>query len=251
MTTSIKKTRILVVDDDQATRNVLHAVLVVAGYVVDLIDNGELAVEQIQQQPPDLVLLDIAMPGLNGWGVLRRMEEAALATPVITVSGEYVSPAALGLAKKQVRAHVLKPFHMATLLSTCTHVLAGSGALAPPKKSLFVTRREPRRPMQTSVTLMAADRTPLAVGIATDISLHGVKVHLGANLIPGQRVRLAIDLLGHAMPLHVRGITRWAKDGAIGIELTDNTAYIERQLSTHIARIEQSATKIETCLDEA
>jgi CheY-like chemotaxis protein len=211
--------KILVVDDSAEIRAVLHSVLTSAGYLVETADDGEVAIEKIRDCGPDLVILDMVMPGVNGWGVLRSLQQNQLVSPpVITVSGEYVSPAALALAHKNVRAHVLKPFHMATLLNTCEAVLSPA---ARNKGAMREQRALGRRPILATVTLLSADRTPLAVGRAIDLSLVGMRIHLGADLIPGQRVRLALELPGLSDPLYLKGVAHWSSDGIVGVELSE------------------------------
>jgi CheY-like chemotaxis protein len=64
---------LLVVDDEEFNRDMLSRRLQRAGYGVMVAADGHRALETIESQPPDLVLLDIMMPGLNGYDVLRRI----------------------------------------------------------------------------------------------------------------------------------------------------------------------------------
>ena len=57
---------VLVVDDDVATRLLLKGLLSKQGYLVVEAANGQHAVESVRQQPPDLILMDVVMPNLNG-----------------------------------------------------------------------------------------------------------------------------------------------------------------------------------------
>src|ERR1035437_4538840 len=67
--------KILVADDDFDNRTIVQEVLQAAGYQVDLVTNGEEAMEQISRKTPDLLLLDLSMPKLNGWEVAKRIRE--------------------------------------------------------------------------------------------------------------------------------------------------------------------------------
>ncbi|MCX5970985.1 MAG: response regulator [Coprothermobacterota bacterium] len=80
--------RILVVDDSQANLRVLDSVLRAAGYQVYPADSGELALAAIQAHPAELILLDIRMPGMDGFQVCRRLKEQenTCAIPVIFLS---------------------------------------------------------------------------------------------------------------------------------------------------------------------
>jgi putative two-component system response regulator len=79
---------VLVVDDDEAICRVFERLLSSNGYSVVTVRNGIQALEAVRQQPPDVVLLDVAMPGLNGFEVCRQIkcDHATRLTPVILVS---------------------------------------------------------------------------------------------------------------------------------------------------------------------
>jgi CheY-like chemotaxis protein len=83
--------RILVADDDPDTRWLLDRMLSAGGNVeVVVVADGEEALRQMKIAPPDLVLLDIIMPGTDGWEVLRRKaaDPALRSIPVILISGQ-------------------------------------------------------------------------------------------------------------------------------------------------------------------
>ncbi|MFB2893465.1 PleD family two-component system response regulator [Aerosakkonemataceae cyanobacterium BLCC-F50] len=67
--------RILIVDDMQDNISLLEAILVEEGYVVDTANNGKVALEKVQSTPPDLILLDAMMPGMDGYELTRRIRE--------------------------------------------------------------------------------------------------------------------------------------------------------------------------------
>src|SRR6185436_9749185 len=73
--TQVMAQRILVVDDTPANVKLLGDLLRAKGYEVTTAANGEQALESIARRPPDLVLLDIMMPGLSGYDVCRRIRE--------------------------------------------------------------------------------------------------------------------------------------------------------------------------------
>ena len=80
--------RVLVVDDEPDIRQTVRDILEDEGYVVDLAESAEAAREARRQQRPDLVLLDIWMPDLDGISLLREWNErGGLPCPVIMISG--------------------------------------------------------------------------------------------------------------------------------------------------------------------
>jgi DNA-binding response OmpR family regulator len=83
--------RILIVDDEENIRFLYKEELEDEGFAVDLAKNGEEALEKVNQFQPDLITLDIKMPGLNGLEVLKRIREQKRNLPIILCSayGEY------------------------------------------------------------------------------------------------------------------------------------------------------------------
>jgi len=79
---------ILIVDDDAANRELLEAILTAAGYGVEQADGGAAALARAGVAPPDLILLDLRMPGLNGFEVCRQLKAnpTTAAIPVIAVT---------------------------------------------------------------------------------------------------------------------------------------------------------------------
>lgn len=67
--------RILVVDDLPDNYFLLQTVLESEGYIVEIADSGRAALESIASHPPDLILLDVMMPGMNGFEVTRRLRQ--------------------------------------------------------------------------------------------------------------------------------------------------------------------------------
>jgi len=79
---------ILVVDDDDDFRETLSEVLSEAGYPVQQAENGEVAIRVASEEQPGIVLLDLKMPVLDGWGVMERMRKDAktASVPILILS---------------------------------------------------------------------------------------------------------------------------------------------------------------------
>jgi CheY-like chemotaxis protein len=79
---------ILVVDDDDDFREALCEVVSEAGYPVEQAENGEVALRRIAAEAPGIVLLDLKMPVLDGWGVVERLRKdpATAGIPVLILS---------------------------------------------------------------------------------------------------------------------------------------------------------------------
>src|SRR5687768_7811375 len=78
--------RILIVEDDSDTAEVVCALLESAGYHAVAVDSGSLALTQLSRTLPDLVLLDINLPDINGLDILRQVRASSF-LPMIILSG--------------------------------------------------------------------------------------------------------------------------------------------------------------------
>jgi CheY-like chemotaxis protein len=79
--------RILIVDDSAEQRSALAQILQDAGYVVDEAADGDSAILFLQNRPPDLLLLDLQMPGTDGFAVLAHLQRSPVHIPAILLSG--------------------------------------------------------------------------------------------------------------------------------------------------------------------
>ncbi len=78
--------RVLIVDDEPDILLLLRMTLEGAGHETLMAADGEMALRRIDDDTPELVLLDVMMPVMDGWGVLERLREREAAPPVIVVS---------------------------------------------------------------------------------------------------------------------------------------------------------------------
>jgi len=78
---------VLLVDDSPDERDMYTQQLVATGYSVQVADNGEDALQRVAAQVPDVVVMDLAMPVLDGWEATRRLKETYPQVPVIVLSG--------------------------------------------------------------------------------------------------------------------------------------------------------------------
>src|ERR671928_2120620 len=116
MTLSTRPLRILVVDDDPAMVGAITALVGTEGHQVITAYDGLTAVKRFRDEHPDLVLLDLAMPGPDGFNVAGQIRAAGQA-PILVVSGESAEEAkvrALGIGADD---YLVKPFGRAELLA--------------------------------------------------------------------------------------------------------------------------------------
>jgi DNA-binding NtrC family response regulator len=115
---------ILVVDDEDALRNVLSSELQSEGYSVVSAGDGDEAINILQQKTFDLVLLDIKMPRVDGFEVLRFIKERFDKTKVIMLTGFADLKNAIESKKLGAEDFVSKPYDLVDLLTTIERVLS-------------------------------------------------------------------------------------------------------------------------------
>lgn len=117
-------TRVLIVDDEPDVLRMLKMVLELEGYETLLASDGQTALRRIELEKPDLVLLDIMMPVLDGWGVLEKLRHTDLPKPpkviILTAKGERNMDKALELGATR---YLSKPFETEDLLASMRDVL--------------------------------------------------------------------------------------------------------------------------------
>jgi CheY-like chemotaxis protein len=118
--------RIIIADDYADTRELLHLMLSVVGHEILEATNGRDCLRMALAEPPDLILIDLSMPVLDGWGVLRelRADERTRRIPCVafTALADLDHERAL---EKGFDAYIAKPFNGKDLLETVERLLAG------------------------------------------------------------------------------------------------------------------------------
>jgi two-component system response regulator AtoC len=111
-------TTVLIVDDEQLTLRTISRALREEGYEVLLAESGERALEVYAQERPDVVLVDIVLPGLDGIEVLRRIREQNPAAMVLMMSAYQVVERAVEAMKLGAYDYLVKPFRVADMVNT-------------------------------------------------------------------------------------------------------------------------------------
>jgi len=109
--------RILVVDDDRAVRSSLERALQVHGYEVALADSGVEALQRIAESRPDAIVLDVNMPGVDGFGLTRRLRGDGDDVPILLLTArDDVADRVVGL-DAGADDYLVKPFALEELLA--------------------------------------------------------------------------------------------------------------------------------------
>lgn len=128
---------LLLVDDDQSLLDLLGDYLHQQGYTIYTADNGQSGLRLFFEQRPDLVILDVSMPGRDGWETLQRIRELS-STPVIMLTARSDESDVLKGFSLGADDYVSKPFSFAQLAARVRAVLARTSGVAPGAEQLQV-----------------------------------------------------------------------------------------------------------------
>jgi excisionase family DNA binding protein len=111
---------ILIVDDDARLREFVRVNLEMEGYAVREASSAEEGLTALEEEPPDLILLDVMMPQVDGWEMLRRVQErhGVGAIPVIMFSGKVDEQSLKNAASRGAQGFIGKPFNPQDLIES-------------------------------------------------------------------------------------------------------------------------------------
>ncbi|MGI8560524.1 MAG: response regulator, partial [Luteimonas sp.] len=143
----VRPLQILVADDQPANRVVLQRLLERAGHRLIFAEDGESALDQIEAYSPDMLIVDLHMPGLSGLDVLRQarvMQAGGARTPIVVLSADATVESLKEAERAGAYAYLTKPIVVARLLETITRIAANE-SMAPPASgpALGDTRETP------------------------------------------------------------------------------------------------------------
>ena len=135
---------ILVVDDDAVTQRVLQHYLSRAGFQVIAAQNGRDALKLAKRELPQLIILDVVMPDMDGWTVLKSIQESdVLSTiPVLMLSGNAELVTREGSFDSGAQALLVKPINPEQLIMVVRRVLAGLAPSGGPPVSRVALSKE-------------------------------------------------------------------------------------------------------------
>ena len=109
--------RVLVVDDDPPLRRMLERTLVAEGFDVATAQDGGAALVAAERAAPDVIVLDVAMPGLDGMAVCRRLRSKGLPTPILMLTARDAVPDRVAGLEAGADDYLVKPFAVSELIA--------------------------------------------------------------------------------------------------------------------------------------
>lgn len=134
MSEVLKDKRILIVDDDPDIRTTIHAVFEPTGATLEVAENGNKAVEMFEKSNPDLVVLDMMLPGRSGFLVLEKIKARKPKNQkpfIIMITGNTGSRHKMYAESLGANVYLTKPVSMPKLLAEATRLLS----VPPPAKT--------------------------------------------------------------------------------------------------------------------
>jgi CheY-like chemotaxis protein len=121
--------RILLVEDNELNRDMLSRRLIRKGYEVILAQNGQEGLEAAQNQTPDLILMDMSLPVMDGWEATRRLKEvpATSRIPVVALTAHALSDDREKARRAGCDAYETKPVELTQLIETIERLLSARG----------------------------------------------------------------------------------------------------------------------------
>ena len=109
--------RLLLADDDRAIRESLERALLLEGYAVTAVADGVAALSAIRREPPEVVVLDVMMPGVDGLGVCRVIRADGLRVPILMLTARVEVDARVAGLDAGADDYLAKPFELDELLA--------------------------------------------------------------------------------------------------------------------------------------
>ena len=120
---------VLVVDDEPAVRQALHRALSFEGYAVRSAPDGQSALDALLTDPADAILLDVAMPGIDGLEVCRRLRAAGDRTPILMLTARHATADRVAGLDAGADDYLVKPFALEELLARLRALLRRASPL--------------------------------------------------------------------------------------------------------------------------
>ncbi|MEX2088635.1 MAG: response regulator [Bacteroidota bacterium] len=114
-----QRKKILIVDDEEILRRLMQRSFLSAGYEIVMAENGTEAIEKAEKEEPDLILLDVMMPEMNGFAVCRKLRENPkfASTPILMVTALRSEADKEAVAASGATDHLVKPVNQEELVA--------------------------------------------------------------------------------------------------------------------------------------
>lgn len=151
----MKNAKVLVIEDERHIAEGLKLNLELAGHQVELASNGRIGLEKWESFKPDLIILDIMMPEIDGHGVLQRIRSVDLRLPILILSAKNASVDKVKAFKGGVDDYLGKPFSLEELMLRVERLLVRAN-WGPPKNDTILEQMHQFGPNSVDLVKMKA-----------------------------------------------------------------------------------------------
>ena len=195
---NVKALRVLIIDDHTLFRSGLKELLERRGIdVVGTVGDGQEGCELAEKLEPDVILLDVRMPGMGGLTVLERLKEAGVETPVLMLTTSSEDHDLVAAVRAGAQGYLLKDLEPDELIASLSRIMAGECVIAPEMTGVLARVVQGDEPVTSSNTRFS-ELTPREMEIL-------------CHLAEGQSNKVIARELGISngtVKLHVRAILR-------------------------------------------
>ena len=203
----------LVVEDDANLRILLWRIFADAEHAVAVASDAAEAVEKLHLHRPELVVLDLVLPGADGWTVLKAVRRLPLPPPVVMATAVSEPEVAARAADEGVAAFVPKPFVIADLLAACDAAVRDHVARPREPRERRLARR---RPVQVPVQVLTREQGWWTDGELVDLASAGARLAMPVPLPSVRSVRVAFAVPGDGRRVSVEGSLQWRAPAGTG-----------------------------------
>jgi len=183
---------LLLVEDDAATRGAIQSLLEASGYAVRSAASGRLALQAFRQKAPQVVLLDLGLPDIDGAEVVRSMQAENVEVPVIVLSVVTSESRILEALRAGALGYLLKE-DLGRLLPALAEALDGGAPMSPSVARLVLGQLH-RRPSQPAPSLLTSREREVLERLASGLSY--------------EQIALTLQVALNTVRTHVRSIYR-------------------------------------------
>lgn len=203
--------RVLVVEDEPLVGDVLHDSLTHLGHEPSVVQNAEDALARLAGERPDVILLDVRLPGMSATDFLQLRSIREFGVPIVAVSGVATESEVRDCLRYGALDFMPKPVSLARLRQVLTYAGTRAGGSRPEGGS-----RDRRRAVRAAVEMPVAifeDSGARWEGVSVDLSAFGMKVRADASDGIGSTVTLAFTPPDGGLPLRTRALVLRHVDG--------------------------------------
>jgi CheY-like chemotaxis protein len=213
--------KLLIVEDEDELGRVFQDYVTSLGHRAEVVGSAEDALVRLQASPPDVVILDVKLPGMSGLDFLRLPAVRESRVPVIVVSGFVTEEQARECLKAGALEFLAKPVPLDVLGTVLDHVAVLVGRPAEPG---LIERRRAARMAVTLPVKAITEHQRVVTGAVVEVSTTGLRARFTGPLRTGSAARLTITLLDGGAPIDVVAlVVRADPDGSTALWFLDVT----------------------------